>query len=824
MEQPGKGWFSRLYHRLLDEKKDREPSAKRHGRRTDRQGELTIPTDLPRRFTPTPEGGLTAQEAEKRRHQGKSNEMKKDPGRSPLQIAARNLFTLFNLLNFGLAVCLMLVGSYRNMLFLGVVFSNTLIGTVQELRARKTVQKLQLLHMPQAHVIREGKELTVTPAQLVRDDLIILRPGEQVPADAVIREGAGAADESLLTGEGDPIQKKEGDWLLSGSYVTEGRFTAQLVYVGDESYAARLTSTARKIKAPKSVLMSDLNRLVRVISAMILPIGLLLMAKQYFILKIPAQEAVPGVVAALIGMIPEGLVLLTSVALMVGVIRLGKKDTLVSELFGIESLARADVLCLDKTGTLTTGRMKVEEIVPLEADEEALRGDIARFLSAFDEESPTLNALRAFVQPQVREDAAVLPFSSKRKKSAASFADGITLILGAPGFVLEDASAWQGEITPRTRLGYRVLVLCQARGPISAGECPPVERVLGLISLSDELRPNVQDTLAYFTGQDVQLRVISGDDPETVSHIARMAGMPGADKYVDASQLTDDDALRHAVREARVFGRVTPEQKRKLVDALQDEGHTVAMTGDGVNDIPALKAADCSIAMGTGTDAVRQVAQLSLLSGDFSALPQVVAEGRRVIGNVRRTATLFLVKTIYSALLSVLTLILPLQYPFQPIQLTILSSLTIGIPGFFLALEANHERVKGDFLRTVLKKAAPGGVAVAVSAILASALGIFDLSQNNCSTVAVLAAGIIGLTELGMICWPFTWMRAGVLAAMSAGFALCVLRFENVFFLTVHQMPQTGWLGLCAVLGAGFAVMFLTPVIYRVLKRRKRSA
>ncbi len=806
-----------LFSRLTGKKEKREKVQEAHG--SHRAASLEIPSGMPKRFTPTRPEGLTEEEVEKIRRAGGANVAKNDHLKSPARIVASNLFTLFNLLNIALAVCLLLVGSYRNMLFLGVVISNTLIGTIQELRARKTVQKLQLLHMPQTRVLRGGAEEAVKPDELVRDDLIVLHPGEQVPADALVRDGRGAADESLLTGESDPVQKGEGDWLLSGSYVTEGRFTAQLVYVGDQSYASRLTSTARRIKAPKSVLMNDLNKLVRAISALLVPIGGLLMIKQYFILKLPLQEAVPRVVAAMIGMIPEGLILLTSVALMVGVIRLGKKETLVSELFGIESLARADVLCLDKTGTLTTGRMKVEEALPVDGTEEELKNGLSRFLSAFDDESPTLNALRAWTPPADPVDAAILPFSSRRKKSAASFADGTTLILGAPSFVLDDVSPYQDRIEPMTEQGYRVIVLCEASGPISAEECPPIEKVLGLIGLSDELRPNVNETLNYFTEQDVRLCVISGDDAVTVSRIAKKAGLPGAEHYVDASTLLDDEDIRKAVREARVFGRVTPDQKKKLVSALQEEGHTVAMTGDGVNDIPALKKADCSIAMGTSVDAVRGVAQMTLLSGDFSGLPEVVGEGRRVIGNVRRTATLFLVKTIFSALLSILTLILPLQYPFQPIQLTLLSSLTIGIPAFFLALEPNKERVEGDFLSTVIKTAAPGGVGVAVSGILASALTIFGLSWQDCSTVAVLAAAVIGLTELGMVSWPLTWLRAAVLAMMTAALTLVCLRFHDVFFLSVYTMPDQSWIALGVVLAVGFAAMFLTPKLYPLIHK-----
>ena len=557
---------------------------------------LQVNTELPADFTPTAPSGLTDEEAASR----KPNISHHRPDKSTAQILAENLFTPFNGLNVALAVCLALVGSWRNMLFLGVVVSNTLIGTVQELRARKTIRKLSLLNAPTAHVLRNGQEKTCAPDALVKGDLVILRAGDQVMADAVVTSGQGAANESLLTGESTPMRKQPGDFLLSGSYILEGTFTAQLVYVGDESYAARLTRSAKEIRRPKSVLMTEVNRLIRIVSAALIPIGLLLFCKQFFLQHLPLTTAVPTSVAAMIGMIPEGLILLISVALAVGVIKLGKRNTLVQELYGIETLSRADVLCLDKTGTITTGKMTLDSLLPLSGDEGAMRTQLGRFLSSMDERSGTLDALRAEIPDvQGEKPVAVLPFSSERKKSAVSFADGTTLILGAPTFVLDDAhlAPIRKTLSDCAGRGLRVLVLAEADGCVTETDAPAVTHVIGLCLLTDEIRPAAQETLHYFHTQGVALKIISGDDEKTVAAIARKVGLSGG--AVDASTLSDDE-LPDACERYAVFGRVTPTRKKALVEALKAKGHHVAMTGDGVNDIPALKAADCSIAMAGG--------------------------------------------------------------------------------------------------------------------------------------------------------------------------------------------------------------------------------
>ena len=757
---------------------------------------LHIPSALPDDFVQTAPTGLTDEQAIGRPR----NEVKVRPGKSALQIVLSHLLTPFNALNLSLAVCLALVGSWRNMLFLGVVISNLVIGVFQEFRARRTIRKLQLLNIPTAHVLRGGKEKACSPDALVQGDLVIFRAGDQIVADAVIVDGSGAADESLLTGESRTVIKKPGDWLMSGSHITMGRLTAQLVHVGDESYAARLMRTARKIRRPKSALMTDLNKLIRWISFILVPAGLMLFVKQYFLLHIGLDHAVPSSVAAMIGMIPEGLMLLTSVAMAAGVVKLGRRSTLVQELYGIETLARADMLCLDKTGTLTTGRMKVTSLMPIGIEEDELRIALSRFLGAFDDAGHTLEALRHEVEPGSEKPIQTLHFSSERKVSAASFSGGVTYVLGAPGFV-PGTDGVNEHVKKAASAGGRVLALAECCGCMEGDMLPPFSRVLGLCVLSDEIRENAADTLSYFRDQGVTVKIISGDDPVAVSAIARRVGLDGWDRLIDASALTDE-AIQQACEEYTVFGRVTPEQKRQIVEALKARGHSVAMTGDGVNDIPALKAADCSIAMAGGSDAAKHVAQLTLLDADFASMPLVVGEGRRVIGNITRAASLFLVKTLYSFALTLLLLAIPATYPFQPIQLTLVSALTIGVPSFVLAMEGNRDRVRVPFLQTVLLRAVPGAAAVTVCAILSMMTSFLGWPREVCSTLATLSAGCVGLMMLSTVCRPWTKLRAVLLGVICAVFALSVIFLGSVFFLAWLSPSQIAAFAAIAALGA----------------------
>ena len=780
----------------------REKNRSAQARQSGPDRSLRLPEGLPENWSPTAPEGLSSAEAEARIQAGQANRQSAEPGKTTAQIIGENLFTLFNLLNFALALCLALVDSWRNMLFLGVVFSNTLIGTVQSLRARAMLNKLRLLQEKPCHPIRDGAETDCPPEDLVLGDLVVFRAGDQLPADAIVREGSCAADESLLTGESDPMRRQPGDWLMSGSFLTEGRVTAQLAAVGDDSYAARLMGDARRIRSPKSELMTDLNRLVSWISRLLVPLGLLLFLREYLTRHTPIGEAVPAVVAAMIGMIPEGLILLTSVALMAGVVKLGRRQTLVQELFGIETLARADVLCLDKTGTLTTGEMSLERAVPAQAEEAELTAGISRFLGAFEAGSGTLRALAGAYPGGSEKPVQTLAFSSARKKSAAAFADGQVLILGAPSFVLD----WlPGELEHWAEQGFRVLALAEARGEISGESLPPVERCLGYFLLRDTVRPAAADTLAWFRREGVSVKIMSGDDPRTVSAVARALGLPEADRAVDCGRLTDEELA--AARDQVIFGRLTPDRKRLLVGALKADGHSVAMTGDGVNDIPALKSADCSIAIAGGAEATEHAAQLVLLDGDFNSLPAVVAEGRRVIGNITRTASLFLVKTLYSAALAILTLLLPLRYPFQPIQLTLISAVTIGSPSFFLALEPSHERAKGRFLRRVLLRAAPGAAAVTCCAVAALIVHHRGTPFAVSSTMAVLSAGALGLVNLALTCRPFTRLRAALCVVMSAAFAAAVAFFPKLFFLHPEQFTAKDWITLGIITACGALIL-----------------
>ena len=789
------------------------------------ENELKLPEKWPEDFTYTDEGGLTPEQAEERMRAGCGNVMDCDQGKSLKKILFDNVFTFFNFLNFALAACLLLVGSYRNMLFITIIIVNILIGTIQEYRAQKTIRELQLLNAPDVHVLRGGQEIVLKPEETVRGDLAVFRAGDQIVADAVIISGQGSAMESLLTGESDPVPKQVNSWLYSGSYVVEGKMTAQLVYVANESYLGRLNREAKKTSRPGSRLMEELNRLIRFDTFLLVPLGVLLFLKQLVLNQwfsespLPfvelAKTAVPNSVAAMIGMIPEGLILLTSIAMAVGVVKLGRKKALVQELAGIETLARADVLCLDKTGTITSGDMELTLVEGVDRTDDGARQALSRFLGAFDEQSPTLNALRAAITPGTETPRAVVPFSSARKKSAATFSDGLALILGAPEYVLGNAcpEPVRSRIEALASEGKRVLVLAGARGIVSADNMPPVTEVIGLVALTDRIRPGAEQTMRYFREQGVEIKVISGDNPRTVSRIARQAGLEGWDRQVDARTLVTPEDIADACERYTVFGRVSPEQKKALVIALKEKGHNVAMTGDGVNDIPALKTADCSIAMAGGADAARHAAQLTLLDSDFSVMPEIVLEGRRVINNITRAASLFLTKTLFSFFLSILTLLLPASYPFQPIHLTLVSSLTVGIPGFFLALEPCHERIRGKFLRTVLTRALPGGVAVTLCAVLAMVLARFGWEQDLCSTVATIVAWFVGFLVLLRTCLPLNRNRSVLLAAMAAAFAGVVLVAGGHFAL----VPLTGkaWIALLVLSALGAAIVLGTAALLR---------
>lgn len=745
--------------------------------------------------------GLTQEEVRARREQGRTNTMPRRTEGGVADILRRNVLTLFNLLNLCLAGLLLWVGSHRDMLFLGVVLSNTLIGTIQELRAKRTHDRLQLLSEGRVRVMRDGVECRLSPQELVLDDVVLLSRGDQIPADATVLSGAGEADESLLTGESAPVSKAAGDTLYSGSFLVSGSVAARLTAVGADSYAGQLQLSARRVKRAQSELMRDMRRIIRWVSVLIVPIGAAMFSRQYASVDLGLRDAVTGTVASMLGMIPEGLILLTSVSLAAGVVALGRRNALVNELFGIETLARTDVVCMDKTGTLTSGEMVLDRTLALNGvPPEEIAAYMAALLRASADETPTVRALaEAFPASNAPEIAQAVPFSSARKWSAAQ-AEGLgSVVLGAPERLLKGEALKQAQALAAQ--GLRVLALLCAPAPLCGEALPEGLVPAALLCLRDALRPNVQKTVRYFGEQGVTLKVISGDSPLTVSHAAAAAGVPGADRMVDLSTIEGEKDYTALSRHYTIFGRVSPQDKQGLIEALRKDGHGVAMVGDGVNDIPALKAADCSIAMAGGSDAACRVAQITLLDADFDVMPRIVLEGRRVINNITRAASLFLVKNIFSLLLSVLLLIFPFAYPFAPIQLTLVSSLTIGIPSFVLALQPSRDRVSGSFLRNVIMRALPGGVCTAalIIPLMAFSDGL-GFSQDVISTLSTLIAGYSGLVVLFLTCLPLNALRGGLVAAMAVLFAGAVLLLPQVFYLSPVSGGQWWVLAAAAVL------------------------
>lgn len=745
--------------------------------------------------------GLTQEEVRARREQGRTNTMPRRTEGGVADILRRNVLTLFNLLNLCLAGLLLWVGSHRDMLFLGVVLSNTLIGTIQELRAKRTHDRLQLLSEGRVRVMRDGVECRLSPQELVLDDVVLLSRGDQIPADATVLSGAGEADESLLTGESAPVSKAAGDTLYSGSFLVSGSVAARLTAVGADSYAGQLQLSARRVKRAQSELMRDMRRIIRWVSVLIVPIGAAMFSRQYASVDLGLRDAVTGTVASMLGMIPEGLILLTSVSLAAGVVALGRRNALVNELFGIETLARTDVVCMDKTGTLTSGEMILDRTIELNgATPEEIAAYMAALLRASADETPTVRALaEAFPASNAPEIAQAVPFSSARKWSAAQ-AEGLgSVVLGAPERLLKGEALKQAQALAAQ--GLRVLALLCAPAPLCGEALPEGLVPAALLCLRDALRPNVQKTVRYFGEQGVTLKVISGDSPLTVSHAAAAAGVPGADRMVDLSTIEGEKDYTALSRHYTIFGRVSPQDKQGLIEALRKDGHGVAMVGDGVNDIPALKAADCSIAMAGGSDAACRVAQITLLDADFDVMPRIVLEGRRVINNITRAASLFLVKNIFSLILSVLLLIFPFAYPFAPIQLTLVSSLTIGIPSFVLALQPSRDRVSGSFLRNVIMRALPGGVCTAalIIPLMAFSDGL-GFSQDVVSSLSTLIAGYSGLVVLFLTCLPLNALRGGLVAAMAVLFAGAVLLLPQVFYLSPVSGGQWWVLAAAAVL------------------------
>ncbi len=717
------------------------------------------------RLEPDPTVGLSAADVQDRTDKGYANLSVTSPTNTVRHIILSNVFTYFNFIFFALAAALICVGSFNNLTFLGVILVNTAIGIVQELNAKRTLDKLTLLAEPRATVVRDGKESAIPTESLVVDDIVIFSAGNQICADAVVVSGEVQVNESLVTGESDEITKRAGDSLLSGSFIVSGVCRARLDKVGHDSFVSKLTLDAKKSsKSGHPGMMRSLTRLVQVIGIVIIPMGIALFLRQRAMLDLTTKENVEKTTAALIGMIPEGLYLLANVALAVSVVKLAKKETLVHDLKCIETLARVDVLCVDKTGTITEPVMEVEQIISLneqtsEAKLESLLTDFAGNMAA---DNNTMQALKnRFGKPRFRKAVSVQSFSSTTKTSGVSFGDAEHYLLGAPEFLLKDGyDLWRAHIEPYAATGCRVLMFAH----VGADR---ILTPLGLVLLTNKIRPNARATFEYFTEQGVAIKVISGDNPLTVSAAAAAAGIPDADNGIDLSTVKTDEALEDAAASYTVFGRVTPEQKRKLVRYLKKAGHTVAMTGDGVNDVLALKEADCSVAMASGSDVACQVSHLVLLNSDFASMPSVVAEGRQVINNIERSASLFLVKNIFSFVLSLISIFAVFAYPLTPVQLSLISTTTIGIPAFFLALEKNENLVRGKFLRNVLFRALPaaltdlfiiGGVILFEHA--------FSLENEMISTISTILMGGVGFAMVFRISRPFNWKRAVLLGGL----------------------------------------------------------
>lgn len=747
--------------------------------------------------------GLTQSQVQARLQAGWSNDPGEPPTKTEGQIIRENCLTFFNLIFLILAALLVVTGSYKNMMFLVIAIANTAIGTFQEIRSKRTVDKLTLVAERPVNALREGVFVGVRPNLLVRDDIIQLAAGDQICADGVVRTGELQVNESLITGEADAILKGPGDTVKSGSFVVAGRGLVQLTQVGPDAYAAKLSAAAKQdVHATQSEMMRSLDRLIRVVGFALIPVGCILFYQQHFVLGLDLAASVEATVSALIGMIPEGLYLLTSVALAVSMIRLARRRVLAQDMNCIETLARVDVLCVDKTGTITEAEMEAgtpvllhEAAWPPERVDAVLRA----FYAGTEPENDTARAMcRRFTGGSDWTVEGRVPFDSAYKWSAAAFAGQGSFVIGAPEFV---AGSRYGELTHELQRylerGYRVLLLAACTGgqlpDPRLGLNPRQLEFVALVPVSNRIRPEAPKTFRYFAQQGVAIRVISGDNPLAVSEVARQAGVQGAEHYIDASTLRTDEQIAAAAEKYTVFGRVTPDQKRKLIRAMQDAGHTVAMTGDGVNDVLALKDADCGIAMASGAQAASQVAQLVLLDSDFAGLPAVVAEGRRVINNIQRSASLFLVKNIFSFLLSLVSLFVAIPYPLLPLQLTLISTTTIGIPSFVLALEPNHERIQGHFLRNVLRKALPGGLTdfVLLVGVELFAL-VFDLSNAELSTICTLVLLAVGLAVLWRVCRPFTPVHV----ALWVGMLVLALSAAAVFapFLELVLLDVQGFL------------------------------
>lgn len=764
--------------------------------------------------------GLTSEEVRERIDKGLTNHTDISTQKTVGQIVKSNLLTYFNLIFLILTVLLCIVGSFRNLTFLPVIIGNTVIGIFQELRAKKTLDKMSMLNAPHSIVVRDGEQQQIQSEELVKDDIIILSAGNQICADATVLSGSISVNEALLTGESDEIKKKSGDRLMSGSFVVSGQCYAKLDKVGNESYISQLTAQAKAMgDGEQSEMIRYINKLVKWVGIIIIPVGIILFCQAYIMNGETFKKSVVSMVAAVLGMIPEGLYLLTTVALALSTIRLAKKQVLLHDMKSIETLARVDVLCVDKTGTITEPGMQVTELVisgrcgDAEMDKRAFAHLLADYSAVIEDNNATMEAIRAYVaKNEIEKGSRTLlktqPFTSANKYSKVSFVEG-DYMLGAPEFIMKDRyEEISGEIEEYQSKGYRVLLMAEQSGSSamadtenaadtdkSGQQAPGVKGAadmassragmvspIGYIVLSNPIRENAESTFTYFKEQGVAIKVISGDNPATVSEVAKRAGIDGAENYVDASTLASEKDITEAVDKYTVFGRVTPKQKQLIVRALQKQKHTVAMTGDGVNDILAMKDADCSIAMASGSEAAAQAAQTVLLDSDFGRMPYVVFEGRQVVNNIQRSASLFLVKNIFSLLMAIFSAIFAITYPLEPSQISLISMFTIGLPGFLLALEPNRDRIEGNFMVNVMLKALPAGLTDVLSVGALVICGqVFNLPSEDIATAGTMLLAVVGFMIIIKISHPFNKMKYGVLLINIIGLLFCGLFLGRLF-------------------------------------------
>ena len=762
--------------------------------------------------------GLTNEQVQERIAEGKVNANENPNTRTYKQIIRENTLTFFNFLNLVLLVLVLFVRSYKNSMFMGIILINTVIGIIQEVRAKKTIDKLAILTESKTVVLREGKKWNISTEKLVIDDLIFLKTGDQVPADVKILEGSVEVNESLLTGESDNLAKNPGDELFSGSFVTSGEACCQVIHVGKDNYASQITSEAKEFKRHNSELRNSLNAILKVISIIIVPLGAMLFYKQYYIVGDTLKDSVVNMVAAVLGMIPEGLVLLTSVALTLGSMVLATKKTLVQELYCIETLARVDTLCLDKTGTITEGTMKVEDVqlyesgqdsgektIDTDAETEAgsdsmedatseadkkklqeMEHIMENLMSVLHDQNATADALRKrFPAKSDLKLVHAIPFSSDRKYSGAVFEEKGTYLIGAAQFLFPEGNEeLLAHCSTYAEEGFRILILAHSDEETESTKLPAGLEPVGLFLITDVIREEAPDTLAFFDSQGVDLKVISGDDPVTVSAIAKKSGLKNADHYIDATTITTPEEMQRAVAECSVFGRVTPQQKKQMVQALQAQKHTVAMTGDGVNDVLALKEADCSIAMAAGSDAAKNIANVVLLDSNFGAMPHIVNQGRRVVNNIRSAASMFLIKTIFSVLLSLITIFFGDAYPFEPIQMSLISACAVGIPTFLLTQENNYDKIDHTFLRHVFMNAFPAAVTITgcVFTIMLVCQNVYH-SNTMLNTACVLVTGWNYMAALRTVYSPLNTYRKVIIYGMQFVFFGGAVILQNLLTL-----------------------------------------